>query len=293
MTSEEIISLVGCRSCDARRGQPCQGLGFFVETLHDIRRQDAVKRREISREPNPSFIQRGRDCAWCGKTDVASPRYRAGISWNLCLTCASNRDVQQAMDMQGDRERRRKVERGKASGVEFKTTAVSYYPEQSYLAYLPPEPPLTVGDVMQLKPLVGTWNPRLVSGYLVEGTDWPWAGPDTAGPLCYVLSQRKLWVATIALDKDSPGGLSRDFWPRGRGAFVAAIPKYPLDPVEVSADLRDGTLRLRWFGVLQEVKADHAYFLSAPSAVEAINLSEQMRNPQLQLKRPERRFNFE
>lgn len=156
------------------------------------------------------------------------------------------------------------------------------------------------GGSIELKPLVGIWHPRIIDGFLVEGMDWPWVVGQGMGEIrvYYTLTERKLWVASIALDKNSPGGLSREFWPRGRGVFVAQVLRQRLfHPVEVAADHRNGGPRLRWYGVVQAITLTAndgvADIVSAPSAVEAIDLAQWMKNPELKLSKPERRFNFE
>jgi hypothetical protein len=156
------------------------------------------------------------------------------------------------------------------------------------------------GATLELRPIVGLWRPRLIDSYLVEGSDWPWTLGAGQGDIrvYYTLAERKLWVATISLDKDSPGGLARDFWPRGRGAFVALVERArQFHPVEISADHRGGGQRLRWYGVFQGVEVSNdcgvAEFLAMRSAAEALDTAERLRNPELNLKKPERKFNFE
>jgi len=157
------------------------------------------------------------------------------------------------------------------------------------------------GATIELKPVIGIWSPRIVTGYIIEGMDWPWMLPPNLGDvrMYYTKNERKIWIATIALDKDSPGGLSREFWEKGRGSFVAAVMEGRLyQPVEVAADLRDGRQRLRWFGHVQSITLDEdccgiIEFVAAPSAIVAIENANRQKNPELRLRKPDRKFNFD
>lgn len=501
MLINEIIASVECTACNAKVGNPCTDVYGSAPlqpgVVHDVRKSLAVLRRaQASRAsapsappsaPTPSFLSRGRDCAWCGVAEIARPRMVSLVSWDLCSTCFSNPACIDAMRTESRRQerrarmdfaspypeqdytperrakvnplpdkpapyqvveldpwakwnpdnrrlrrserlvpcpeclapagkpcldlragsikgtfnreshtkriesreafernqRRRARERresvAKITKVELPWMVLPLKEEKSPLVYeaelsrqererwrqnqlrsaqaqlagmtsideaekkrlldlqakkLERErrDPLTAyrdellrqsaeqrkgaaeevepvqrvnmtnekaqGTTLELKPLTGVWRPRVIEEYLVEGMDWPWTVGQGAGEIriYYTLAERKLWVATIALDAASPGGLSREFWKRGRGAFVAHVDTdRVLHPVEVSADHRSGGQRLRWYGVLQSLDTVQgiADFLAAGSAAEAIDLAARLKSPELQLKKPERRFTFE
>ena len=76
---------------------------------------------------------------------------------------------------------------------------------------------------------------------------------------CYESHKRgKNWAATIRLDPASPGGLSRDFWPRAHGEYYYLLPKSLRvgDAVEFGADYYSSGGRKnanRWYGVVRAI----------------------------------------
>jgi hypothetical protein len=85
--------------------------------------------------------------------------------------------------------------------------------------------------------MMETLSLRVEAGALVEAPVWE--------------SRRggRNWLAVIAANPRSPGGLDRRFMERGRGEYLYLLDRVrPGQPVEFGADL--GHQRIRWYGVV-------------------------------------------
>lgn len=108
-------------------------------------------------------------------------------------------------------------------------------------------------------------------------------------------SSSDLWCAVIDIDGKAPGGLSRRWIPRGKGACYYLIEGLALfDPVEFGADYttyNGNKHRDRWYGVVLAITDDFLLlekFKSGPKAVLAAKekkTSPDARKAALQLER--------
>jgi len=85
------------------------------------------------------------------------------------------------------------------------------------------------------------------------------------------------WLAVIDIDGTMPGGLSRRWIERGKGACIYLVEKIGLfDAVEFGADYMTGTgakKPRRWYGVVIAKTEDHLALEPAPSGKDAVLLS--------------------
>jgi vacuolar-type H+-ATPase subunit I/STV1 len=81
------------------------------------------------------------------------------------------------------------------------------------------------------------------------------------------------WLAVIDIDAGAPGGLSRCFASRGKGACLYAVEQVSLfDAVEFAADYTTSTnrkRRLRWYGVVIAKTDDELVVREFPNGAEA------------------------
>lgn len=89
------------------------------------------------------------------------------------------------------------------------------------------------------------------------------------------------WCAVIDIDGTAPGGLSRRWLPRGKGACFHLIESVVLfDPIEFGADYTTGTGRKRfnrWYGVVVAKTEDFLLVEQAKDGVAAVLLSKSKR----------------
>lgn len=81
------------------------------------------------------------------------------------------------------------------------------------------------------------------------------------------------WLAVIGVDAQSPGGFTRRFMPRGRGAVYYSIEALALfDPIEFGADYFTTTSRRvgsRWYGVVWAITETHVHLYACNDGIEA------------------------
>lgn len=92
----------------------------------------------------------------------------------------------------------------------------------------------------------------------------------------------KNWMAVIAPDPRSPGGLARTFLPHARGEYYYLIEALkPGDVVEFGADYYTSSGRksaARWYGVVRNVTEDKVEIEQAPTATQAFKLQREVRS---------------
>lgn len=89
------------------------------------------------------------------------------------------------------------------------------------------------------------------------------------------------WLAVIDIDGTCPGGLSRRWMPRGKGACLYLVEQLALfDAVEFAADYTTtaGKKRAsRWFGVVKAITDDFILVEEAKSGAKAVLRAKEMR----------------
>jgi len=102
---------------------------------------------------------------------------------------------------------------------------------------------------------------------------------------CFCHHERgKNWCAEISRDPDSPGGLSRDWWRRGKGEFYYKLPQDVKTgvPIEFGGDYYTGggkpRRERRWF-VLTKVEPHQITLEEYATPIKAIKAAEVFNTP--------------
>jgi hypothetical protein len=89
------------------------------------------------------------------------------------------------------------------------------------------------------------------------------------------------WLAKIRPSPTAPGGLEREFVPRGKGKYIYMVEDHLSigDAVEFGADYYSGSGRRsakRWYGVVASVMPDKIFLVPQDTADEALRLAEEV-----------------
>lgn len=96
-------------------------------------------------------------------------------------------------------------------------------------------------------------------------------GALTQVPVYETHPKGKNWLARIDASPASPGGLARSFQPNGRGRYYYLVAGLSVgDAVEIAADYGERK-RVRWYGNVLAVTADHLTLDRTVSAKAAID----------------------
>lgn len=103
-------------------------------------------------------------------------------------------------------------------------------------------------------------------------------------PLDDKRSRWRTWMAVIARDPKSPGGLARQFMPRARGDYYYIVENNIklFDPIEFGADYVKGSRRTtrRWYGVVVDVEPNAITLVPVEDSNEAFEVAAKLRGNQ-------------